>query len=211
MKDHHKRMKTLATVAGVAAAGSTAQAAVIYYDIADVSVSVNEYLLLNVKNGTTAKDGALAGADFKIDFDGGNAEKPQIHGEAANAELALDGVQIAKFDLNDTIDSSLTFSTGSYFENQGSGPWNGGATNKYTGFQLNTGTLSNMFGWIRMDYDDDNASITVKDFAYDDSGSAILAGASTQAVPEPASATLILVAGSVIYGLRRLRKKYYPA
>jgi|GEM_PF-1301678 len=214
MKNNSK-VKKIATVAGIAATGSAAQAAIIYHDFTDVSVTFESplrELQIDIEGGTVVNilrsEGQEPGSDFRLEFKG-ETEKPQLSGLEPFHRLAIDSSGASKLDSNDIIDKPDSgFYTSSYLENRGSGNWEGGATDKYVGFQLNVGETSNMFGWIRMDYDDVGDTITIKDFAYDTSGAGISAGS---VIPELSTAALVLLAGSALLGLNLFRKLNKPS
>jgi len=214
MKNNNKKVKTLATVAGIAAAGSAAQASVIYHDITDLTVDDAERLLLDIEGGTavnTTETPTGTEIDFQIGFGPSSIrEKPEFIG-LNGAYVAMDSVNTTwtmKLDSSDTIDGSLLFGEYGFIEVNDNGNWEGGATDKFLGFQLNQGTPEKMFGWVRMDYDDVGNSITVKDFAYDTSGAALSSGS---VIPEPSIAALVLLAGSALLGLNRFRKQNNPS
>ena len=120
----------------------------------------------------------------------------------------------ANVNLGSVFFSGSSFSGGFFTTNAGNAAFSG--SSKYLPFRFtNPGTSQENFGWIELT----NAttgftgertslySVTLGEWAYDDSGAQILAG--QVAVPEPATATLAmggaLVAGAA--GLRRWRKQ----
>lgn len=63
------------------------------------------------------------------------------------------------------------------------------------------------FGWIRVDIDRVNKVFLVKDWAYDDSGAAILAGDTGNGfVPEPGTLGLLAAGSAGVLAMRRRRK-----
>lgn len=66
---------------------------------------------------------------------------------------------------------------------------------QYGGIRLDTGN----YGWAQLSFDSVNNTVTLVDFAYEDTGSAIAAGA----VPEPSTLAALLLAGSTLAFRRR--------
>jgi hypothetical protein len=63
------------------------------------------------------------------------------------------------------------------------------------------------YGWIRVKIDRVNSTYLVKDWAYDDSGAAILAGNTGQGfVPEPGTLGLLAAGSAGVLAMRRRRK-----
>ncbi len=92
------------------------------------------------------------------------------------------------------------------------GNWNN-QTDKYLGvkFVLNRDAAPNAtvhYGWVRMTTGSNYDSITIKDFAYDDTpNESILAGELPSAVPVPSSLLLLGTGLAGLAGLSRKRKK----
>ncbi len=142
----------------------------------------------------------------------------------ANPPAVPNAFYVSKLGSNTLVSSANTFVN--YFNDGGFGnspifaygisggvnkypnaQWNGGATNGYVGFKFVTGGQTD-YGWIRMNvsaYDPASQfQSTVVEFAYEDSGAAILTGA-TGVVPEPTSAIALGLLALGAAGIRPMR------
>lgn len=98
-----------------------------------------------------------------------------------NCELLFDaaGNLPLKLNMNDTITASGKWKVGNYhaLNSAGTGNWQTNATDKYLGFRIKNGS-SWYYGWVKMTVTSGAASFTVKEWAYNPSGS-IKAGQTT--------------------------------
>jgi hypothetical protein len=197
MKDD-KMIKMLATAAGVAAA-TAAQGDIVYTDVEDAIVSAGNGSLYVDIEGKTALNTSGSSDDLQFYFvenSPGQTEKPHLSGqnEASAASYSSYITFISKIPADVSIGSSLSYQTEGYLEDYGNGDWTEDGTG-YIGFKLGSGN----YGWAQLTYNDTDGSMTIHDFAYENSGSAIVAGA----IPEPASLALIALTGTAMLGARR--------
>ena len=214
----------LAGVAGTAAvlAAPQAQAAVIYWDNADIFAPVGvgftfepvTGLIGGAVNGYTTPVGGFTVWNYSANYIQltGDAKNPAVGtlaGPNATSNLAL----------GTTIGSASVFAGSGpypyfmYFDksNAAGFPWNTEAdgTTGYVGLKFEIG-VNTHYGWARFTYDDlTTGNITLHDFAYENvAGQSILAGDTgpAAAAPEPSRALLAL-AGLCGVALRRRRKQ----
>ena len=112
------------------------------------------------------------------------------------SNLSFDPRFVTNLTLADNDGKGVNRGTGNWYAEGGSGTQTG-----FIGVQLDSGN----YGWVRISVEDysEGLDVTVHDYAYDDSGAAIAAGAG--AVPEPAGMSL-LASGAAGTMLRRRRK-----
>jgi hypothetical protein len=204
-----------AAAAGSALAMSgAADADIIYSGVQNVTVEEGGTLsaLIDVDGG---------GADLKIFLNLGIDKGSALVSGSNGAQLANVGIYFSarRFASGSTISSGAGFRTNSMFvlgENKkGSavGEWEF-STNGIAGFKLGSGN----FGWIRLHVENTDSDVypdrmTAIDWAYEDSGAAIAAGATGSAAPAPAPASLALLAtGAVgVAAMRRRRRARHGA
>jgi PEP-CTERM motif len=112
---------------------------------------------------------------------------------------------------NATIGAGLTWKGNySYMDmpgwgSSGTGPWNTGldGTSGFVGFRFeNAGTFN--YGWVAVTYNDASQTLVLGDFAYENSGGSILAGATGAApVPEASSLALLALGATGVIARRR--------
>ena len=183
---HLTQIKKRALLAAAAAAKLSttsfqSNAAIIYTDIADQQVA----------NDT-----------FSVDIDGGGNDLSFIHEMAINSGAlegsasisAVSGVNMGLVAVGDSINGGFSsidieLANVTFKSLQGDGPFSAGGSG-YLGFTLGSGNN----GWLGFDVAPltgtslSSYAITVKDYAYENSGSAIEAGAKISTdVPEPAT------------------------
>ena len=226
MKTHTSlsRRNQIATLsaAGAAAAGlscaPSAQAAVLYTDIADLTCSPSgtSTIFFDLDNSSGgplfASPTTFSGYDFRLSFYPGifsATEKPAINGSLSGYILA-DGAFAGKLASGSPIGAASTFartldldvSAGAAGALPG-GPWDGTVGDAYLGLRLDAGGGSFKYGWARIDYNDAANTLTLKDFALEQSLNTTINAGST--VPEP-SHGLLLALGLGGAALRRSRK-----
>jgi len=94
-----------------------------------------------------------------------------------------------------TVDGSSVYSTGAggsfTHEGTGSGQFTAG-TEGYLGMQLS----GSNYGWMRVVFTNNTSGAVIKDWAYDNSGAAIIVGNITQSAPSAGAQTVTLSSGS---------------
>lgn len=189
-----------ALIAGFIAASGPAHAAIVASGLRDIVISTTfDGVYLNVDTGTTSGT-ETAGWDINPFFGGeGIATSPDF--QPVRATIALDA-PVLSLTAGQTVDGSLNFLTGyggseSHIGNSaGQFAANGEA---YIGFRFTTdGSEGPFYGWMRVVLSNDGSTGMIRDWAYDNTGSAITVGA----VPEP-SVLCTLLAGTGLFFLRR--------
>ncbi len=206
---------TLSVGAGVLGSQSS-NAAIVYWDATPVTVSVGEGVFFQPVTGSS---GLVVPQDFWSNvqegpptlgfaFTAANYIYNKGYFEfAINAGPSLQEDQTSRLASNDTIGPALTFKGNwSYIDKSGwttaEGTWNTGldGTSGFVGFKFNNGG-PDLYGWIAVTYNDNAASPTLVmgDFAYDNTGASIAAGA----IPEPSSLALLALGATGVLARRR--------
>ncbi|MEO0509775.1 MAG: hypothetical protein AAF065_07950 [Verrucomicrobiota bacterium] len=149
---------------------------------------------------TVVQASAPAGADFRLQDYGGD-EFDLYRQSSPGGTVRSTGFSIRDFSSGETIGVANTFSAGGTFYNGGTFD---NSLGQYAGVAFDSGS-GIRYGWLQLQFDQVANTINLVDFAYDDSGADIAAGA----VPEPAHAPVIaaLLAGSAAACMRRQQKK----
>jgi hypothetical protein len=183
----------LALALGLAAAGGTAHAAVIYNSAQVVTITGQGYSVIPLTGNSGPGRITVMSYDGGEDFMGGWQSDVMVQGDP--------GSVTATVSLNDVIGSSTSGWTGASQVPNGT---------HYFGISFNNGGTTN-YGWMQVtasglgDYDSDQ-SFTVNSYAYDNTGASIRVGATT-AVPEASSLGLLaLGAGGLLIRRRTSRK-----
>lgn len=182
----------------------SASAAVIYSGIQNITIPTTfDGVYVDIDNGATSAS-TIVGWDVNIIFGGVG-----IGGSAA-FQPARDGTgvmdTVLNYALNDLIDGSLLYAgaveTGSS-DHLGLAPTQfQDGSEGYLGFKFTKNDSSGpYYGWMRMTLTANTAGALIHDWAWEDSGAGILAGA---LVPEPGRAMLVLL-GFCALALRRRR------
>jgi hypothetical protein len=174
-----------------------------------------------VQNVTIESIGGVK-SNARIDVDGNGDDDlfMSVNGRGFATVDISNGAQVAysgmsywarRFGSGSTIGSGADFNTFSKFirgtDNKGGtfGNWNFSTTG-IAGFQLGSGN----FGWIRLHVESISGKsadkLTAIDWAYEDSGAAIAAGATGSAAPAPASLALLATGAVGVAAMRRRRK-----
>jgi len=204
---------TLGVGAGMIGAQSS-DAAIVYWDITPMTVTSGKRPFVNPLTGAHADNNAplttpTVGLNFHstnyiysiTELDGG-AAPPKIANGANN--------RMIRFLTNETIGVSSSFmGNWSYMDRSASngGPWTTAqsdwatgldGTSGYLGFSFdNSGTTN--YGWLAVTYNDASQTLVIGDFAYENSGASISAGA----IPEPSSLGLLVLGASGLLARRR--------
>jgi hypothetical protein len=214
---HFVACAAAAAAAAVATQAKTAHAAIVYSGLQNINVpNSTAGIYINLVTKTTGSSDTLADWDinpyvsatshrFRI-FD--NSTTLFVDGGSAAGEDTA-----ARLTAGDPIGSSQTYT----FESSpllatpdGQGPWAAASAGDFLGIQFTEASVHGgnpIFGWIRMTKGENTpaagepSGINIVDWAYDDSGAQIAAGA---VVPEPSSLAL-LAAGAVGLMARRGR------
>lgn len=189
---------------GAAVLGSEASnAAIVYWDITPINISGGT-VRFNPLTGETGTSVVLETPTIGLRFTNTNyiyslteQGSPQIAAGANDRMLRFTNGQI--------IDGTSTFKGNwSYMDRPGwttaESAWATGenGTSGFVGFTFdNSGTTN--FGWFAVTYNDASQTVELGDFAYEDSGAGILAGA----VPEPSSLGLLALGASGLLARRR--------
>lgn len=198
-------MRPLVAVVATASALMTSQGAVIYSGVQNVSTTAAaswDRKAVNV-DGQFASEFSLASSSskgthhildtFSTDFD-------------FVSSVALTS------DLMDKLDSSVSVGSGSLFSsyispvvrdfsnNNARGNWNPDSSG-YFGFRFDPSGSQTLYGWGQLSISANGNTMTLVDYAYDNSGASILTGA-TAAVPEPSVSLLGLMGLTSVCFLR---------
>ncbi len=203
---------------GVMGGARSASAAVIYFDPSPTtsSTSVPSDAYVDIIGGVSSNS-PLPGYNFDLTHavESGKPKptKPTINTNTGPNFTVNAGGYVAKLNAGYVISGSSNFQSGgllaaTYFGGSGpvaSGPWappNDGTG--FVGFSIEPASTP-LYGWMRLTYDSSSGNLTVADWAYEDSGNSIAAGAT---IPEPAETVMIaaLLAGSAALFARRRRK-----
>jgi len=208
-----------ATVLALTTSTVGGQAAIVYFNPTDVVLNSGDSTTVNFTIGEFGTASGILVDNFGPDY-------VQLYGGTGGVSaLATDAVRpeglgfVSKLSLF-TNGQSIGSSGGaagwhvgtSYadYHNQPGYPWSpvSGSVTGYVGVRLDNigeGTVNYYYGWLRMTYDKDNQTVTLHDFAYQNTQNvAINAGA----VPEPAETGLLAALGAGgLATWRKLRQK----
>ena len=229
LKVDEKRLLAYAVAAGaVLAAAGPADASVVYGKVG-YQLAYNEgFYPVNIVDKVGNKifamyfvnsDALTAGHPANVFHSNAFAMFPGLEAEVnVGAMLSVNGNAASKLTRGDAVGGGGSFATGpSLFQifnvngpNKTYGNFLQGADG-YLGFSIPAGNGSNNFGWVHLDnftVAPNASSYRVVDWAYQNNGTAILAGEGATAVPEPTSSALALIAmGAAGLAIYRKRKQ----
>lgn len=184
---------------------ASAHAAVIYSGVQDIAIPTGYTgIYINLDNGATSTS-TITGWDINPFFGGAGVANSTAFQPARLASGNLDPA--LRLNVGDVVGAALTYSSG--FGGSGDPIAHlGAAANQfqigseaYMGFRFTTDASTGPFyGWIRVAFTNNTSGGLIKDWAYDDTGSAI----TIESVPEP-SRVLLLGLGLTGFLLRRKR------
>lgn len=184
-------------------------AATIYSGIQNITIPADfTGIYLDLDTGT-AGTAPFAGWDVNPFFGGTAMANSAVFQPVRIANSSVSAYVNLPF--NDLIDSTDTYASG--FGGSGQNPnfhfgLNPGqfqdGVDGYLGFKFTTNSaFGPYYGWMRLSLTNNTPGALVKDWAYDNSGAGIHAGAA----PEPGATLLLLVGGA---GLLRRRRRFGP-
>jgi hypothetical protein len=183
----------------------SASAAVIYSGVQNIAIPTGfTGIYLNLDNAATGTS-PITGWDINPFFGGAGVANSAAFQPARLASGNLDPA--LRLNVGDVVGAALTYSSG--FGGSGDPIAHlGSAANQfqvgseaYMGFRFNTDASTGPFyGWIRVAFTNNTSGGVIKDWAYDDTGSAI----TIESVPEPSRALLL---GLGLTGLLLRRKR----
>jgi len=187
---------------------ATADAAIIYSGVQNInsgSVNVNFYQDATVDFSFSATASASYGSALLNPLNGAAFIKTNV----VDVKKLASGSSIsAGAGVFRTIDGSFRFKNNSSI----GGSWSGGnaSSGGFAGVKINNNG-TDIFAWLRFTVQN-NASgypinVTLVDWAYEDSGAPIIAGATTSPVPLPGSLGLLAMGASGLAAFRRRKKK----
>ena len=208
------KLSRLLVAAPAVAAGTIAatesHAAIVYFPATTFKTAVGgsgTFTLGNL-NVTTGYNGTQTLPVINFMFSVGDTEKPAL-ATTGNVAAVGTGGFAASLNAGTLISSASVFATGSPYLENGTNPgsWSNftGASTQYVGIRIGT-TGSYNYGWIDLGYDDPTNTMTFKGLAFEDTMNAGIQAGAGGAIPEPASAALLMslgAAGLVAYRRRR--------
>jgi hypothetical protein len=204
----------LATAGAAAASSSTAQAAVVYWNPADVTLAGFDSRLVNFVTGEfTNTSGVGVAVEFTLYEDAylgifdveANPLGPSLSGIAALSA----GGGVTRFVGGETIGSATNWVTGPplYIDNshQPGFPWHdaptGDGTAGFVGVRMSLPSGTH-YGWVGITLNDVSNTLVLKDFAYDNvANMPIIAG-----VPEASQALMLAMGAAGVVASRWLKR-----
>ncbi len=184
-----------------------AQSAVIYSGLQDIAIPTGYTgIYINLDTGATSTS-TITGWDINPFFGGAGVANSAAFQPARLASGNLDPA--LRLNVGDVVGTALTYSSG--FGGSGDPVAHlGAAANQfqigseaYMGFRFITDASTGpYYGWIRVAFTNNTSGGLIKDWAYEDTGSAI----TIESVPEPTRAVLGLL-GFLALNLRRRRSQ----
>ena len=137
------------------------------------------------------------GNDFRFEFESSDSSSNYVAGLGGARIFNTSNYNANKFNAGQLIGTAGSTSGFAYIYNFTADP------GQFMGVKLASGN----FGWIQVKRTSEK--LTIVDWAYDDMGNSILAGATGSVVPEPSSAALLglgLISMGAV-GVRELRRR----
>jgi hypothetical protein len=187
----------ITTTAGLAA--SSASATIIHTTLSEpLLVSAPSELYFNLEEQTAGESLSLGPGRFEFNWRYGDSSKPIISGSDSGSGIAINGGYASRFNGGEIISSSLYFVGTADIAYSGIGNFSL-EPRGFLGLRFDNNGTDN-FGWADIEFNSSD-QLVLYSFAYDDSGSAIQAGA----IPEPRTSAFLaaLVAGSAAMFARR--------
>ncbi len=207
-----------ATALAALSAGGNLSAAIVHFTATPGQTTIaypsGNHLFVDLDGGVTAigSGSPTPGTDITFTWGGGIPQNTLLRGSVSDYNfakpLAIAGYE-AKLPAGALIDSSANFNVFADMTRDGNGEWVAGG-NGYFGFEIDVSNTP-LYGWIHLDHVatgivGGNDTLTLVDWAYDDSGAGITAGT----VPEPAESAAVMAAAMLAgsaFMLRRRRQK----
>lgn len=207
-----KFMLASPVAAAAVGAASSANAAVVYFNVADTTITGPSSSLnfgnINLAGGTY--DSSTSGNSFRVGWNSADPEKPSV-GTVTNVQIAGDGSIFAfgasRFTDGQSINAgSATWSAAARYLDSPFGADSGWQTGSpisgYAGLRIATGPDFN-YGWAALSFNDTTNQLTITGFAFE---SALNTPISAGAIPEPADSVLLLACGAAGLALYRRRR-----
>ena len=213
-----RSLKGYATaISGLAAAATfapPAEAGILHTDIPDLTMStINELIDFDLDQSGTSPYAILNGSPTGVDFRLRSTGVTDVTTAVSFNGAQMAGYYLLKLSAGTTIDSSLPWHMGNvaynvtyfeFFDSDAGTGWQGGAEG-YIGLRIPDFLGGYNYGWALLNYDDAGNTMTLKEFAIEQTvDTAIAAGDTGTVVPEPSSlALLALGAGATCLANRR--------
>jgi len=207
----------LTTLLLVVAAGSAAQAQIVYFPVSPAQSITGNALLtfgsINLSNGTFSliNDnppsfgiGSTSGTDNTLFAQDNNSIQWALTpGSGTGQGLG----QIARYAAQASISSSIadwSSADPNLFTSDHSQNWYATGTG-YAGLRIDAGSGNYNYGWVSIAYDTANSTATISGFAFENQVNTAIPAA---AIPEPGTGALALVAAATVLvaGWRRARR-----
>jgi len=204
-------IRPLVVVAATASALMTSQGAVVYSGAQNISTTASGF---PADTEAVNIDGQ-SGSEFSLSSMFSKASRHNLNSFSADFDFvsSVDSTS----DLMAKLNSSVSVDSGSLFSSVGNpnvitrisngitftsttGNWSTGSTG-YFGFRFNPSGSQSLYGWGQLSISANGDTMTLVDYAYDNSGASILTGATT-AVPEPSVSLLGLMGLTSVCFLR---------